>query len=241
MSDLELPPNPAPSLASKFGRFQQWTVFVLVLLFALTNLIHLEHTGLPGFPQAGFWIMLATGFLLALWHLPRIYFELPRRWQIAAYIAILPALAMTVYVGSQAFEAFHRTPEGMAAKAKQDVADAQSAKEEAERAESKRILETAAITQAKLADYQERLEGCFSTFGHRLSSLESEVKDTLHNPGAFEHIETVAIVTDTQGNNVGMRFRAENGFGALRAANVKARIDVGDCSVVSIGEPVVGD
>lgn len=241
MSDLELPTVPAPSLASKALHFLQWVMFVLTLLLALSNLFHFEHRGLPGFPEVGFWIMIATSFLLALIHLPKLFFGLSRRWQIGAYIAILPVLAISGQVANQSFAAYHRTPEGAAVKAKRVAEDARSAKDAAERAESKRILEAAATTQAKLQDYNDRLEGCFSSFGHRLAELETKVKETLHNPGAFEHIETIAIVPDEQGNNVGMRFRAENGFGTLRVATVKARIDANDCSVRGIGETIVAD
>lgn len=241
MSDLELPTVPAPSLASKALRSLQWIVFSLVLILALTILLLLEYRRLPGFPETAFWLLLAAGFLLVLWHLPKIFFGLSRGWRIAAYVCVIPFLAFWGQVGSQGYAAYHRTPEGAKVKANQLAEDARLAKDEAERTESKRILDAAAVTQAKLQDYNDRLEDCFSSFGHRLAALETEVKETLHNPGAFEHIETIALVPDEQGNNVGMRFRAENGFGALRAATVKARIDINDCSVQNIGETVVSD
>lgn len=120
MSDLELPKVPAPSLASRVIRFLQWIMFALALLLALSNLFHFEHRGLPGFPEVGFWIMLATGFLLALGHLPKVFFGLSRRWQIGAYAAILPVLAISGQVANQSFAAYHRTPEGAAVKVKQD-------------------------------------------------------------------------------------------------------------------------
>lgn len=123
MINTEMPATERRSLGTKLLRFMQWIMFAFTLLLALGQLIHFEHRGLPGFPEVGFWIMLATGLLLALWHLPKVFFGLSRWWKIGGYVAILPVLAISGQVGNQSFAAYHRTPEGAAAKAKQDRQD----------------------------------------------------------------------------------------------------------------------
>lgn len=238
MKDNELPQHQG-GLLSKVLRFMQWAIFLLVLLLGLSNIIHFEHRGLPGFPEALFWALLGLSAVLAVWHLPAIFFRHARKWQVAAYVGIIPMLILMGTVGSDSRRAYYDTLEGKIAEAKQDAAAALAAKAEAERAETRRALADAEKTRADLEAYEQKLEGCFSSWGHRLDSLEEEVKGSLHNPDAFRHIETIAIVTDPAGNNVAMSFRAENGFGALRAATVRAKIDVKDCSVVSVGKPIV--
>lgn len=241
MTDNDVSVTPPATSSGKVFRFAQWVVFVLLLLLALIALIPLEYRGSPGFPQTLFWISLACCVALAFAHLPPLFSRMGRRVKISAYISIVPIFILSLVTIGQAVEAYHQTPEGKVEKAKQDAADAVAAKGAAERAESQRVLAQAEQTRAALEEYEKKLEGCFSMIGHRLKNLETEVRSSLHNPDAFQHDETFAIVTDDAGNNVAMRFRAENGFGALRAATVKARINVNDCSVVTVGEMVVAD
>ena len=241
MTDNDAPVTPPASSSGKVFRFAQRIVFLLLLLLALIALIPLDYRGAPGFPETLFWISLACCVALALAHLAPLFSRMGRPLKVSAYIAIVPIFILTFSTFGSAVEAYHQTPEGKVEKAKQDAADAVAAKDAGERAEAQRGLAKPEQTRADLEKYEKKLEGCFSMIGHRLEQLETEVRSSLHNPDAFQHDETFAIVTDDAGNNVAMRFRAENGFGALRAATVKARINVNDCSVVSVGEMVVAD
>lgn len=238
MTDTDVSPMPS---ASKTVRFLQWIVFITLLLFALITLIPLEHRGVPGFPEVLFWVSIACGFGLAMVHLPNLFFRLDRRLKISAYAAILPVFLFSMLVVGQAFEAFHQTPAGKIQKAKRDAADALAAKDAAERAKEQRKLAQAEKSRADLEAYADKVEGCFSTFGHRLTDLEDHVKSTLHNPDAFEHVKTIAVFPDAEGNNVIMQFRAENGFGALRLATVGAKLEADSCKIVDVGSPEIAN
>jgi hypothetical protein len=241
MTDNNAPEALPKSSGGKVLRFFQWIVFILLSLLVLIVLTPLQYRGLPGFPEILFWISFVCCTVLALTHLPTLFFRLGRRAKISGYLAILPIFIFSMVVVGQAVEAFHQTPAGKIQKAKQDAADALAAKDAAERAETQRILAEGEKTRADLEAYEEKIERCFSTFGHRLSALEDRVKSTLDNPGAFEHVETIAIVPDAAGYNVAMQFRAENGFGALRLATVKAKVDADRCDVVEVGSPEIAN
>lgn len=231
-------PEPQPA-GGKVLRFLQWVTFAAIFFLAIISFLPVIYIRLPGFPTVLFWTSLAACSGLALAHLPTMFFRLARKGKMAAYVAILPTFIFTLAAFGQALEAHYRTPAGKVEKAKLEAERARAAEVEADRAKTRRALADAEKTKADLEAYEQKLEGCFSSWGHRLDSLEDAVKGSLHNPDAFQHIETLAIVTDSVGNNVAMRFRAENGFGALRAATVKAKIDVSDCSVISVGQPII--
>lgn len=241
MMDVDVPAASRTQPASKTACFLQWIAFLVLLLAALINLIPLEYRGVPGFPEALFWLSLACGFALALIHLPSLYFRLDRRLRISAYAAVLPVLLFSLMVFGYSVEAYEQTPAGKIAKAKRDAADALAAKDAAERAVEERKLAQAERGKAELEAYANKVEGCFSSFGHRLTDLEERVKSTLHNPDAFEHVKTVAVFPDAEGNNVVMQFRAENGFGALRLATVGAKLDADNCKIVDVGQAEIAN
>jgi hypothetical protein len=141
---------------------------------------------------------------------------------------------------------WEKTPEGAREAAewaeRERLAATERSKQQAEaarRESTARALEEAERLGDELEAMRRRLERCFTTFGHRLPALENPVKENLHNPRAFEHVETVLIVPDSARNNVAMTFRAENGFGAVRTATVKAQLIADDCSVQNIGNPTI--
>lgn len=241
MTDNDAPEASPKSSGSKALRFLQWIVFVLALLLALIGLMPLEYRGLPGFPEVQFWIALTCGIALALAHLPAIFFRLDRKLKVSVYAAILPILLFLMMVYGQAVDAFHQTPAGKIQKAKRDAADALAAKGAAEMAKKQRKLAQAEKSRADLEAYADKVEGCFSTFGHRLTDLEDLVKSTLHNPDAFEHVKTIAVFPDAEGNNVIMQFRAENGFGAMRLATVGAKLEADSCKIVDVGSPEIAN
>jgi hypothetical protein len=134
--------------------------------------------------------------------------------------------------------AWERTPQGAKQAAERAKQRAIEAAAQAERDETARqFAELEKVTQ-ELKDYQRKAEACFS-FGHRLPALEETVKTSLHNPDAFQHVETILTVPDESRNNVAMTFRAENGFGAIRTATVHAQLIADDCTIQNIGEPQI--
>lgn len=194
MTDNDAPVTPPESSSGKVFRFVRWIVFVLLLLLALIAMIPVEYRGAPGFPETLFWISLACCIALALAHLPPLFSRMVRPVKVSACVVIVPISILSLAMIGQAVEAYHQTPEGKVEKAKQDAADAVAAKDADERAETQRVLAQAEQTRADLGEYEKKLEGCFSTIGHRLKNLETEERSSLHNPDAFQHDETFAIV-----------------------------------------------
>ena len=70
------------------------------------------------------------------------------------------------------------------------------------------------------------IEGLFSTWDGSLPSLKEQVKDNLQNPDSFEHVDT-QYRDDGDGLTVKMKYRGENGFGAIRTQTVTAKVDYG--------------
>ena len=113
--------------------------------------------------------------------------------------------------------AYRKTPEG------QIQAAAESRREAAE--DGDRAAE----------ELNRRLERCLSWRG-QISDFTKAVKESLHNPGAFEHVETSRIGPDSDGMNFEMVFRAENGFGALRTGRVRAKVNSANCELENVGQ-----
>ena len=228
----------------------QWLVFAFFALLAVIVLGDLHKLDVPNAPVTLFFAAMAVTILSAAVHLPPVFKRLPRKAKWAAYLAIIPAISVYGPYTERMREAYVRTPEGAreaAAKAERDQKQAaidaanekQAAADTADREKTTRLLADMETTKNELVALQAKLEGCFSAFGHRLPALEEPVKEALHNPKAFEHVETILIVPDTAGNNVALTFRAENGFGAVRTATVRAQLVADDCSVQNIKDPEV--
>lgn len=215
----------------------QWLValFFLLLTVALMS-SHYKLTA-PAAPVVLFWVTLGIGGLIFLVHVPPLFMQLPRNGKKAVYFGALAYFVVWNVAASDLRVAWERTPQG-AAEAKKNEAEREVklAEETTRRAQEAKLQELRGL-QEQLADTADKLDSCFTTFGHRLPELESSVKDSLHNPHAFEHVETIAIVPDAEKNDVAMTFRAENGFGALRTYVVKASVYPEDCGIAAIGEP----
>lgn len=166
-------------------------------------------------------------------HSPWVFARLSLPLQVGAYLAIL---VVPVLVGStcgKLGDAFEQTAAGASQAAERKVRE----KAEEEQAAFQQKLEETQDALDEVKRLSDKLEGCFSTFGHRLPELEERVRDSLHNPSSFEHIETLAIVPDGDGNTVAMNFRAENGFGAIRSTHVLAKVIPDTCAIESVTEP----
>lgn len=228
----------AKGFLTRGAEIWQWLV-VLFLAFVVLALLS-DHSKLaaPGAPAVLFWITIGIGSLIVFAHAPPLFMRLPPKGRGGAYLSVLAYIFLLGFTRSQVGAAWEKTPQGAAEakqyEAKRDAEIAEGVRRRAHEAE----LQEAQELQEEVAAIAERLESCFTTFGHRLPALEKSVKDGLHNPEAFEHVETLAIVPDADRNNVAMKFRAENGFGAIRLGLVKASVDPDTCEVVSQSEPL---
>ena len=234
------PASPADRWVDRFFGLLQWIAFVVIALIALAALLQLRMTGVPSAPITWIYVSAGLGVAVALLHFPYLYWRLPGKVKGMAYGAALASFIVYAATFDGVQSAYSRTPEGIEEAARW-VREAEKETAEQERKEAtEQALAEAAATQKDVVEYASKLEACFTTFGHHLPGLEDPIKDALQNPRSFEHVKTVTIVPDENRNNVAMVFRAENGFGAVRTATVKAQLIAENCEVQNIGEPQVG-
>lgn len=232
----------------------QWLIFGVLLVIALRFSNDIPKFRVSGSPQGliiASWIVLVV---LVLAYFPPVYVKFPRWAKMLIFVAFVAGLSLFDETIDLTQVAWRRSPEAVQlakAQAVQAAIDVKRAAEDekqaavqaaadAERdalqAKMEQAAESAAKLEATLKEEQDKLEGCF-TFRHRLPALEDPVRESMHNPDAFGHVQTALIEPDFDHNNVAITFRAENGFGALRTATVKAKLSSEDCSVTNIGEP----
>lgn len=222
-------------------RLVQWAITTISSLLLLALLSDTDKLKLVGAPVATFWLTSTVIAALALMHAPPIFFRLRSRVKLGAYAGILGGFVLLVVTIVGLAEAYESTPEG-AKKATirrqaEAKGDAKRQEEAAQQAEAQKALADLASAKASLEDLNRRQQACLS-WGGELPALRNAVKESLHNPSSFEHVGTVITVPDESGNNIAMRFRAENGFGAIRTATVKAQLITEGCTVQNITEPV---
>ncbi|WP_461344658.1 hypothetical protein [Brevundimonas sp. GN22] len=114
-------------------------------------------------------------------------------------------------------------------------------KKELEKIESDKKLEKIRKVEAenRLNDIKENshnikadLKNCINWRG-QVPSLVSRIRNDLHNPRSFEHVNTVFNENLAKPVFI-MTYRAENGYGAIRTSQVKAFISYDDCSVLAL-------
>ncbi|CAN5293318.1 hypothetical protein BH11PSE5_BH11PSE5_30110 [soil metagenome] len=246
MGDIPQRDSHAHNKPNTFRMFWQRCLFSLALLMVVFSLKPLERMEVPGVNHTYVYAALALSIFFAIIHFPYVFWKLPSKLRKPACVALLGSSIFTFAIIGDSQQAYEKTPQGAAEAADRhwkDVLDAaerqkQSAVEAAEQSErnkAQRLVERMADTQKQLQELQEKLESCFS-WGHRLPALENPVKESLHNPEAFEHVRTDVIVPDSERNNVVMMFRAENGFGAIRTGSIRAQLLADTCEVQNIGE-----
>jgi len=241
-------------IGSGIARFAQWVVFGFVSLLVVIYLGDLTKLGVPGVPVNLVYGTIACLIVIAVVHFPPAFWRLPQIGRPLAYVALVAGSYFANSTGTAVRTAYEKTPEGKAelvAEAKRDAAtramDAKrdaaakaiAAKEEAAARKKDEMLAGLAEAedlQRQLTEINAKLEGCLNWRG-RLPALEDPVREAMHNPSSFEHVRTVIIVPGDDRRNVAMVFRAENGFGALRTATVKAQLVPDSCAVQDIGEP----
>jgi hypothetical protein len=234
----------APSKDRRSGlrsafKYLQWAVCALAIYFVTEAASNLAWLDIVGVPEHLIYGTLAAAILLAIVHAPPVFWRLSLLARQSAYFALIPVLVLHLATERGARDAFARTPDGVREAALR--ADALKTLEEAERstADAERLFAELSETQKQVEAYQKQIESCFTAFGHRLPALEKSVRGSLHNPEAFEHVETVAIVPDADRYNIAMTFRAENTFGAIRTATVKAQLVADSCELQGISEAAI--
>ncbi len=246
VTPTDLNPPKKESIGQGLLRVAQTITFTLALFMCLIPFLDLHKLGTPGAPLELFAACAAAAILLAFCHFPTFFFRLPRLAQIFAYVGLFgfyPALTNN-YVDEMRV-AYERTPDGqiearlrLADEEKSAKLNQATARLQAEKAENDRKLAEMWKTQHELEEYAKKVEGCFTTFGHRLPALEEQVKNRLNNPDSFQHVETISIVPDADRNNISMIFRAENPYGAIMTATVHAQLIADDCEIQSVSNPL---
>jgi len=237
--ELESPPK--PGILRRALRLIQWVAAVFLSLMGLILVLAtLRELGAPGAPVSLFWVSVAALTIALLALFPPIFFRLPKRGGAAAYLAFVFALIFFGYEGESVSSAWEKTPQGAkeAEIRKNEEVAAAVAEDEQKAADAAEQLRQ---SRAKaIADVNESLNGCVSTWSGGIPALTDDVKNSLENPHAFEHVETKILGPTPDGYNVEMTFRGQNAFGAIRTGWVRAEIDPSNCALKSRG-PLVDD
>lgn len=183
-------------IGEEIVRLAQWIAFGLAGLFALVNLIDTGKIGVPGVSQNLVYGTVAFTLLVALLNFPFVFWRLARQGRPIAFVALLAAFFLTVTTSGSVRRAYENTPDGqkeLAAQAKEDAAERTTeAKQEAaarKKAEMLASLAEADAKQRQLAEVNEKLQGCLG-WRERLPALGDPLKESLHNPSAFDHVRT---------------------------------------------------
>lgn len=217
-------------------RIWQWLAAGLLASLLLILAVEGQKLGAPGSPVTLFWCSIAILAIIVAVLSPPLFFRLSGWLKLAVYIGAVAAIGLTGTCLGALQEAYKRTPQGAkeaaldaATQAKADADAAEQRKAEAEAANFER-------RQQQTAQFEAKLKACLS-FRGRVPAFEQAVQSSLHNPKAFEHVATQLIKDDEEGRNIAMEFRAENGFGAIRTAFVKAQLSPDTCEVSNLSEP----
>lgn len=233
-------------LGRRIWRMWQWLLAAPLLLLALIAALApgkgIEADGAPvSMYFASVAALMVVGLLLA----PPAFFRLPRAAKVGSYLAILGGLGFWGTMFGQVQASYEQTPEGAriaaerrAERLQQETEDNIAAEREAAKLAEDRRAVASAQREAKMAaemdEREEKLNDCLSFWSGGIPDLIKQVRTGLHNPDAFEHVETHFIPVPD--NNTTMVFRAENGFGAIRTGRVTATIDPDSCEVTSLGD-----
>jgi hypothetical protein len=216
-------------------REAQWIPAALAALLIAIVAPEWERSVLPGATPALFFAAVGLLALSVVLHAPPVFWRLPRRAKQGAWLLLLAAFFTGAATLSDTQRAYEQTPEGAKAAAAREENERYEADAARERAKVEEQEASQAAAGERSAENRREAEACFS--GDRLPNLEKTVRDGLHNPAAFEHVQTEVIVPGSDTSTVMMTFRAENGFGAIRTAHVTAKLATGGCAVSDISEP----
>ncbi len=236
-----MPGTQGSTFASRVEAGWQYVVVgLLALITGATIIASLRRLAAPTAPVALFWATVGVGLFVILLHWPAVFRRLPVILRLAAYLGIAGYFAQVIVTTELMANAWRKTPAGAREYAEMERSAAEHAAYEAQQAAARdkqqQIERKRSDLQTSVAEYSAQVERCFNWRG-RLPALEDAVKDALHDPASFEHVETAVILPDSENNDVRMTFRAKNGFGAVRTLGVVAFIVPDICEVRSIAEP----
>lgn len=220
----------ATKLWADFLILLQWSVFATPLLLIFVGSIPVLQYYPSVSPTPFTYAAMGFGALVSLLLFPPLSRNLPKWLKQTAYWLFLPAGLLIVSASAGLEEQYAATPDGKQARE-------QALQEQQRQNEIQNVLAKAEAVTGMMEAQEKRFQSCLN-WSSALPSLQDPVKESMQNPRSFEHVETSLILPDGDGRNVAMKFRAENGFGAIRTAVVKATFHADDCSVSDIGEPI---
>ena len=146
------PPASDPPRNKPFILFSiiQWGVVTLFALMALILVSDIGRLGVPGAPVVAFWVALAVVTAVAAVHSPPLFFRLPNKLKLFAYVCVIVAVGVFGDYGRQMQEAYSKTPQGAKEAVAQAAADRQAANERA--AEAARLKGAEETREGELAD-----------------------------------------------------------------------------------------
>jgi hypothetical protein len=239
------PLQPRVGFVENLPRWIQLGVFVIVGFVTVITPLSLALLLFTGVAKQAFYVTVFLAALIALLHLPQVFFRLPKWSQWVCYFFALCSLTLALFMMVQLEKAWSQTLPGIAFNFEQDMIakgylkDRDKSEQSIEsvsgqQEDHEKQQEEAEQALSDLSDYVKKAESCFTTFGHRLPTFESLVKNSMHNPESFSHIETQLITPDANRNNIRMTFRGQNGFGAIRVGSAVGQLIADGCEIGNV-------
>ena len=225
-----------------------WSGTALCLIVITSLFSDYGRINLPDGPNVLFWFCEVAGLAAAILLAPPVFKRSSQLAHACGFVFMLALFIAANIETQQAFDAYMATPAGQQeqaavnAKAQQEAAVAAAARAkyvaspEYVADQAKAAEQQANDAAEKSKKFDEDLNDCYSTFGHAIPKLTSQVKDSLENPSSFEYKDTTTIGGIDSLYNVEMAFLAQNGFGVTRTASVRAKVKPDDCSIADIDE-----
>lgn len=220
--------------------FLPWSITYGLGVNLIVLLISGRHLSLPGASTALFWTAVLSVGVAMVACSPLVIRRLEGEQKKFVWAGSLVAFFIAAGSSGNLQQAYESTPAGAFAKKEREIEENNRIIAERQQEYAAKIEENNQIIAERQQEYTAKLEACFGTFNSdEMPELTDAVKERLHNPEAFEHIETKIALTEIGTTNVRMRFRGENGFSAIRTASVNAQINPDDCSVIFVGKPEI--
>jgi hypothetical protein len=209
----------------------QWFVASFLGLMVLGSIVEAVEKQSAGADATAYWAAIAATAAVAILLSPPVFFRLPAKAKKASYALLPVAFVALVWTSTIVEDAYSRTPKGVQEAKAEAAASAAQLERERQQEEQQASLAKAEEHERYVADAHHQVEKCMNWQG-QIPALVRLVKDSLHNPHSFEHVQT-EVRTDRHSNTVVvMEYRAQNGYGAVRTAAETASISPDDCSVL---------
>lgn len=216
----------------------KWSIFSIAIIFALVlwgMSVMIRNSGI----NVNILFVVNSIFtLFSFLFVPFVWVKIPKN-RIKFILSGVFGAFLTALISHALFMIeFEKTPNGILWLEQQKELERKEKEKELERKEKKlekirkqEADELVAKFEKSSSGYRDTIESCINWRG-QVPSLVRVVRENLHNPKSFEHVETT--FTGNSSNPVfRMVYRAENGYGALRTDEVRAIISY-DCSVLSL-------